>query len=444
MQYLKKTDPEIYTLIKKEEERQQSTLMMIPSENIASKAVEEAVGSVLGNKYAEGYPFRRYYQGQEIVDQVETLAVERVKELFNVPYANVQPHSGSPANFAVYHALLKPGETLMGLSLSSGGHLTHGAKFTASSRYFTSVSYEVDAQGYINYEALRKLSLTHKPTIIIAGTTAYPRILDWEAFARIADEVGAYLMADISHISGLVVAGVYPSPVPHAHIITSTTHKTFRGPRGGMIMVTQKGVAKNPDLPKKIDSSIIPGIQGGPHLNTIAGIAVAAKEAMSQEFKTYANRIVENAQTLAQELVKKGIHLVTGGTDSHLLLIDLRKENVLGNTVAEACEEAGIILNRNSVPGDTNPPFYPKGIRLGTPGITSRGMGREEMVAIAGFIADIITLVSKAKKELSVTAEDERIAENRKKILTSVKELKVIREKVRELCNKFPVKPWYA
>src|SRR3989338_6776144 len=275
MNYLRKTDPEIARLIKLEEKRQEETLMMIPSENIVSKAVEEAVGSSLSNKYAEGYPKRRYYQGQTIVDQVEDLVRERAKKLFKVPAVNVQPLSGSPANFAVYTALLNPGDTLMGLALSSGGHLTHGALKTASSKYFKSIPYDVDKKGYIDYDALRKTANKEKPKIIVAGTTAYARFLDWKKFASIADEVGAYLMADIAHVAGLVLANVYPTPVPYAHIVTTTTHKTLRGPRGAMIMTTASGLKKDPDLAKKIDSAIIPGIQGGPHLNSIAGIGVA-------------------------------------------------------------------------------------------------------------------------------------------------------------------------
>ncbi|MEK7070509.1 MAG: serine hydroxymethyltransferase [Patescibacteria group bacterium] len=285
MKYLKKTDPAIAKLIELEGKRQQNTLMMIPSENIASYAVEEAVGSCLMNKYSEGYARRRYYQGNEIVDEVETLVQDRAKKLFNVPYVNVQAHSGSPANFAVYTALLKPGDVIMGLSLASGGHLTHGANKNASSIYFKSLPYEVDEKGTIDFKTLRELAKQHKPSIIVAGTTAYARTLDWKKFAAIADEVGAYLLADISHISGLVIGGNHPSPVPHVHVVTTTTHKTLRGPRGALIMTTNKGLDKNPDLAKQINSAIIPGIQGGPHMHTIAGIGVALEEAAKPQFK---------------------------------------------------------------------------------------------------------------------------------------------------------------
>jgi len=285
MKFINKIDPEIATLIELEEKRQKETLMMIPSENIASYAVEEAMGSILGNKYGEGYPQRRYYQGNQLIDQLETLVIERAKKLFKVEAVNVQPLSGSPANFAVYTALLNPGNTIMGLSLSSGGHLTHGAPFTASSKYFHSVQYNTDKNGWIDYDELLALAKKSKPKIIIASTTAYARILDWKKFSEIAEEVSAFLMTDISHLAGLIAAGVYPSPAPYAHIITTTTHKTLRGPRGAMIMTTQKGLNKDPDLVKKINKAIIPGIQGGPHFNNIAGIGIALKEASTSNFK---------------------------------------------------------------------------------------------------------------------------------------------------------------
>lgn len=443
MFYLKKVDPEIANLIKAEEKRQSETLMMIPSENIASGAVEEAVGSVLGNKYAEGYPKRRYYQGQSVVDQVESLVIERAKKLFGVPAANVQALSGSPANFAVYKALLSPGDTLMGLKLASGGHLTHGAENTASSKFFRSVSYDVNKKGLIDYDRLASQVKKEKPKIIIAGTTAYARLLDWKRFAQIADSVGAYLMADIAHIAGLVCTGVYPSPVPFVHVVTTTTHKTLRGPRGAMIFTTQRGLKKDPDLAGKIDSAIIPGIQGGPHLNTIAGIGVALKEATTKRFKRYEEQIVKNAKILANHLIKYGFDLVTGGTDCHLILIDLRNKELLGNTVATACEYAGIVLNRNSVPFDTNPPFYPSGIRLGTPGITSRGMKEKEMAKIAGWINDVVNNLIETKKKLGVTLDQEKDRKIRKQLLTSVKQLSVINQEVKKLCKKYPVKKVY-
>lgn len=443
MTFLKKTDSAIYNLIQDEEQRQEETLMMIPSENSTSKAVQEAVGSCLGNKYAEGYPHVRYYQGQGVVDQIEDLVRDRAKKLFGVPAVNVQPHSGSPANFAVYTGLLKPGDKLMGLSLSSGGHLTHGANLNASSRYFKSVSYDVGEDGYIDYDAVMKLAKKEKPNIIIAGTTAYARILNWKKFESIAEEVGAYLLADMSHIAGLVAAGVYPSPVPYAHVVTTTTHKTLRGPRGAMIMTTAKGLKKDADLAKKIDKAIIPGIQGGPHLHTIAGIGVALKEASSKKFVTYAKQIIINAKELAKELTKYDFKLITGGTDSHLILIDLRNKGILGNTAAEALEAVGIILNRNGIPFDPNPPFYPSGIRLGTPGITSRGMKEKEMRMIAHWIYEAIGIVTESKNKLKISDIEEKKSDMRRSIISSSSGLKTIRANVRALCRRFPIKKEY-
>lgn len=443
MKHLPKIDPEIAKLIKSEEKRQESTLMMIPSENVASYAVEEAVGSAFGNKYSEGYPNRRYYQGQEFADKLESLVIERAKKLFKVAHVNVQALSGSPANFAVYTALLKPGATIMGLSLSSGGHLTHGARFNASSIYFNAVNYNVRPDGYIDYEALKKQAKKVKPDIIIAGTTAYARILNWKKFAEIADSIGALLLADMSHISGLVATGVYPSPVPFVHVVTTTTHKTLRGPRGALIMVTNKGLKKDPDMSTKIDKAIIPGIQGGPHLNTIAGIGVTLKEASSKKFVTYSKQILKNAKVLASELIKYDFSLVTGGTDSHLMLVDCRNKKILGNTAALACEASGIILNYNGVPFDPNPPFYPSGIRLGTPGITSRGMKEPEMRKIASYIDETLTAVAKTKKRLNITDEQERKRDIRKSLIDQTPELKEIKKQVESLCKRFPLNKVY-
>lgn len=443
MKYLQKTDSEIYKLVLAEEKRQQETLMMIPSENITSRAVEEAVGSVLGNKYAEGYWGKRYYQGNQVVDKLEELVVERAKKLFDVPFVNVQPHSGSPANFAVYNAVLNPGDTIMGLTLTSGGHLTHGAKFTASSKYFNSVQYEVGKDGLIDYEELAQQVKKVKPQLIVAGVTAYPRIIEWKKFAKIADDVGAYLMADISHISGLIVAGVYPSPVAYVHIITTTTHKTLRGPRGAMIMVTAKGLKKEVELGEKINKSIIPGIQGGPHMNAIAGIGVSLKEASKPSFKKYAAQILKNATVLGEELKKNNFNLVSGGTDSHLLLIDIRNKNLLGNTLAEGCEAANIIFNRNSVPYDPNPPFYPSGIRLGTPGLTSRGMKEREMKQVAQLIHEIVEGLIKTKTKLGFTMEEEKKRVNRQKIIQNTPAVKKALQAVKALCRKYPIKYSY-
>ncbi len=443
MKYLQKTDPEIAKLIKSEDSRQESTLMMIPSENIASFAVEEAVGSSFGNKYAEGYPGKRYYQGQKYSDQLESLVIERAKKLFKVVHVNVQAHSGSPANFAVFTALLKPGATIMGLSLNSGGHLTHGARLNASSIYFNAVNYDVKPDGNIDYEALMKLAKKIKPDLIIAGTTAYARILEWKKFAAIADSVGAFLMADMSHISGLVATGVYPSPVPYVHVVTTTTHKTLRGPRGALIMTTPKGIKKDPDMGTKIDKAIIPGIQGGPHLNAIAGIGVALKEAGSKQFKSYSKQIVKNAKTLAKELLKYDFELVTGGTDSHLLLVDCRNKNLLGNTVALGCEAAGIVLNYNAVPFDPNPPFYPSGIRLGTPGITSRNMKESQMVTIAKLLNEIVIALQKTKTRLKIADDQEKKRAVRTELVAKTPELKKILKQVETLCKKFPLSKVY-
>ncbi len=443
MGYLKKGDPLIFSLIKKEERRQQQTLMMIPSENIASVAVSEAVGSALGNKYAEGYPYKRYYQGQEFVDQVETLAMERAKKLFKVPFANVQPYSGSPANLAVILSVVKPGQTIMGLTLASGGHLTHGAAVSFTGKGFKSVQYEVNKKGVVDYKKVRELAKKHKPKLIIAGTTAYARILDWKKFAQIAKSVGAYLLADVSHVAGLIVGGAYPSPVNYADVVMTTTHKSLRGPRGAMIMVTRKGLKKDPELADKINKTVFPGIQGGPHINTIAGIAVALKEDSKPGFKKYAKQIVKNAKALAKELKKYDFQLVTGGTDSHLLLIDLRNKNLLGNTVAEALERVGIVLNRNAVPFDTNPPFYPSGIRLGTPGVTSRGMKEKEMKIIAKIIGDTVKILAKTKEKLGITPQQERDKKIRQKLITKTPGLKRFRQKVLQLCRKFPLKKVY-
>jgi len=443
MKYLQKQDKEISNLIKNEIKRQQDTLMMIPSENIASSAVEEAVGTPLENKYAEGYPYKRYYQGQQYVDEIETLVIERTKKLFNVEHANVQPYSGSPANFEVYNAVLSPGDTIMGLSLNFGGHLTHGSSASATSKYFRSVQYGLGNNGYIDYKNLMDIALKERPKIIVAGTTAYPRILNWEKFYEIAEKVGAYLLCDISHIAGLIVGGAYPSPVNYSHIISTTTHKTLRGPRGAIIMVTKKGLAKDPELPKKIDRSVFPQLQGGPHINTIAGIGVALKEASKNSFKIYARQIIKNAKSLASILSKEGFNLVSGGTDSHLILIDLSNKKILGNTAAEGLEEAGIVLNYNSVPFDPNPPFYPSGIRLGTPGITSRGMKEKEMQYIGKMIFKIINGLSESKNKMGITFVQEKKISIRKQIIKNTKIILDIKKKVLLLCKKYPVKKVY-
>ncbi len=436
-------DPLMSSLIQGEKRRQQTTLMMIPSENHPSLAVEQALSSKLGSKYSEGYPKRRYYQGQEFADKIEILTQDRARELFEVPHVNVQPLSGSPANFAVYTALLEPGDTIMGLSLDAGGHLTHGARASATSQFFHSVPYGAREDGYIDYDGLEKLAQEHHPKIIVAGITAYSRVLEWQRFADIAHGVGAYLMADIAHLAGLVVGRSYPSPVPFVDVVTTTTHKTLRGPRGAMIMVTEKGLSRDEEMGDKIDKAVFPGLQGGPHMNTIAAIGVALKEATSLEFADYASQVVINARVLAKELDNQGLNLVTGGTDSHLLLIDLRNMNLTGNTVAEGLEKAGIVVNRNSIPHDPNPPFYPSGLRLGTPALTSRGMKDEQLRDIGIYISNVIGDLSQAKSDLGLTLEDERKAAGRKRIIEAAKAIPEVGEQILALCKRFPLKKVY-
>ncbi|TSC95141.1 MAG: glycine hydroxymethyltransferase [Parcubacteria group bacterium Licking1014_1] len=410
---LKKKDSQIAKLIELETERQKTSLEMIPSENHCSPAVREALGSLLTDKYAEGYPGKRYYAGLKYYDILENLCRDRVKKLFGVPHANVQPYSGSPANAAVYMAVCEPGDTIMGMALPMGGHLTHGWKVNFSAKFFNSIQYGVyEKTGLLNYEEVERLAKERKPKLIFAGATAYPRIFDWKKLSEIADSIGAYLAADIAHIAGLVVGKVHPSPVPYAHIITTTTHKTLRGPRGGIIMVTQKGLDKDPDLAKKVDKAIFPGFQGGPHMHQIAAIAVCLKEASTPSFKNYAKQIVKNAKALAEELKKYGFNLASGGTDNHLILIDLRNKNIGGSEAQDLLEAAGITINKNSIPYDPAPPFKPSGIRMGTPAITTRGMREKEMKKIADWINEVINNPKSAKK---------------------------IREEIRAFCRRFPL-----
>ena len=429
----------IFELIKKEEVRQRDTLMMIPSENYASKAVREAVGSVLMNKYSEGYSGRRYYQGNKIIDEVETLAIERAKKLYGVPYANVQPYSGSPANSEVLFALCEPGDTITGLELASGGHLTHGhPKVTFSGRYFNSVQFGVDEKGLLNYPRIERLVKKEKPKLMLVGTTAYPLAFDWKRFAKIAESVGAWLVADVSHVIGLIIAKAYPSPFPYAHVVTTTTHKTLRGPRGAIILVTKRGVKKDPDIFSKIDKAIIPGMQGGPHNNTTAAIAVALQEGSEPAFKIYGKQVVKNAKVLADTLHAGGLTLVSGGTECHLVLVDLRPLGLSGNVVAESLEIAGIVANRNSVPNDTQPPFYPSGLRLGTPAITTRGMKEKEMKQIALWILKVIDYVKPYKLPSNPEARNTFLKAFRAKIEKD-KYLLGIAEEVKSLCKRFPV-----
>jgi len=388
-------DTEILDLIEKEKKRQKEVINLIPSENYVSEEVLRAIGSVLTNKYSEGYPKKRYYQGNKYIDEIETLAIERAKKLFDVPFANVQAYSGSIANLAVYFALLKPGDTLMGMSLPAGGHLTHGASVTISGINYKSVQYGVGKDGYIDYDEVEKLALKCKPKVIVCGATAYPRVIDFEKFGKIADLCGAFLLSDISHIAGLIVGGVHQSPVPFAHVIMTTTHKSLRGPRGAILMVTERGLEKDPNLAKKIDHAVFPGLQGGPHDNVTAGIAICLKEASESSFREYAKQVVINAKILAEELRSGGLILSTGGTDNHLILVDLRNRNLSGKVVAEALERTGIVVNKNTIPFDMGSSFDPSGIRLGTPAVTTKGMKQEEMKQIGGFIVSVINHLEK-------------------------------------------------
>jgi glycine hydroxymethyltransferase len=382
---LAERDPDIARLIKEEAVRETVKLRLIPSENYVSRAVLEATGSILTNKYSEGYAGKRYYEGQQIIDQIEELAVSRLKALFGAEHVNVQPYSGSPANLAAYLAFCNAGDTIMGLGLPSGGHLTHGSHVSITGRYFKAIGYNVGQSDHrIDFAEVRALAKEHRPKLLWCGTTAYPRTLDFVKFREIADEVGAKLCADIAHISGLVVAGVHPSPVGIADVVTSTTHKTLRGPRGGIVMCKAEHA-------KDIDRAVFPGLQGGPHNHTTAGIAVAAKEAATPEFKQYAQNVVSNAKVLAEGLLGKGFSLVTGGTDNHLILLDLRSKNVTGKIAAKALDRAGIVGNYNSIPFDPRKPFDPSGYRIGTPCITSRGMGKDEMLRLAAWMDQVVT-----------------------------------------------------
>ena len=399
LEAVKHSDPEIFNLIKDEERRQREKIRLIPSENYVSKAVLEATGSILTNKYSEGYAGKRYYQGQDYIDIIESITIERAKRIFGAGHANVQPYSGSPANLAVYLAFLEPGDTVMGMSLPHGGHLTHGWNVSITGKYFKSVQYAVDRQTHrLDYDQIRKLALDVKPRVIFAGATAYPRIIDFEAFADIARETGAYFAADMAHIAGLVASGVHPSPVPHAHVVTTTTHKTLRGPRGGMILGKE-------DLSKQIDRAVFPGLQGGPHNHTTAAIAVALEEASTDEFRLYSEQIVANAKNLAEKLVERGFDLVTGGTDNHLLLIDLTNKGVTGKKAAKALDRAGIVTNANTVPFDPRKPFSPSGIRLGTPSVTSRGFKEEEMERVAVWIDRVISDVKNEDLQEKISVE---------------------------------------
>lgn len=399
MEALKRTDPELYEIIEREERYQRSSIRLIPSENYTSQAVLEASGSVLQNKYSEGYAGKRYYEGQRYIDRVERLAVSRAIELFGAEHANVQPYSGSPANFAVYCALLKPGDTILGMALAHGGHLTHGSDVSMTGRFWNPVRYGVRKEtGRIDMDEVRQIARTHRPQMLVAGASAYPRELDFAAFGEIAHEVGAHFLADISHIAGLIVAGVHPSPLPYADVVMTTTHKTLRGPRGAMILCRA-------DRAAAIDKAVFPGLQGGPHNHTTAAIAVALKEASTEEFREYGRQIVRNAQTLAEDLLERGYDLVSGGTDNHLILIDLTNRGLAGKIAAKALDRAGIICNANAVPFDPRPAFSPSGIRLGTPSVTSRGMKEAEMHQIAAWMDRVLQDVENEDLQKTIASD---------------------------------------
>ncbi len=426
MSYLKQTDPQLYEILTREEQREDSTLELIASENFVSYSVLETAGGVMTNKYAEGYPGKRYYGGCEHVDEAEDLARDRAKELFSAEYANVQPHSGSQANMAALMTFVNVGDTIMGLDLAHGGHLTHGSPVNFSGRLYNVISYQVDKEtGRVNFDNLLKLAKEHKPKLIICGGSAYPRFIEFEQFREVADSVGAFLMADIAHPSGLVAAGIHPSPMPYCDVVTTTTHKTLRGPRGGMIMMgkdsenpwgkvaPKSGRVKN--ISELIDSMVMPGIQGGPLMHIIAAKAVAFGEALKPEFKDYAKSIVQNAKTMAEEFLSLDYQVISGGTDTHVMLIDLTNKDITGKAAEKALEKAGITVNKNMVPFDQRSPFITSGIRIGTPAVTTRGMGTDEMKLITKLINDVIT-----------DHENETVLANVKSAVT-------------ELCGKFPL-----
>ena len=426
MSYIKKVDPELYEIINREQNREHDTLELIASENFTSPAILEAAGGIMTNKYAEGYPGKRYYGGCIHVDEAENLAIDRLKKLFGVEYANVQPHSGSQANMAVFMTFLNPGDTIMGLELSHGGHLTHGSAVNFSGQLYNSISYHVDKEtGRVNFDEVRSLAQEHKPKMIICGGSAYPRYVEFDKFYEVAQEIGAFLMADIAHPSGLVAAGVHPSPVPYCDVITSTTHKTLRGPRGGIIMMgkdrenTWGKIAPKSGRTKMIsellDSSVMPGMQGGPLMHIISAKAIAFGEAIKDEFKVYAKKVVDNAKVMAQEFIEMDYDIVSGGTDTHVVLMDLSNKGISGKAAEKALEKAGITVNKNMVPFDKRSPFITSGIRVGTPAITTRNMGSNEMKMIASFINTVVT-----------DSDNEDTIQN-------------VKSQVKELCDSFPI-----
>ncbi len=444
MNWLKKTDPKIYSFIQKEKIRQKNGLEMIPSENYVSPAVLQAMGSILTNKYSEGYPRKRYYGGNDNIDEIELIAQQRAKKLFKVAHVNVQPYSGSPANLAVYMATCAPGDTVMGLNLPDGGHLTHGWKVSFAGVFFKSVPYHVKENGQVDFDEVYALAKKYKPKLIWAGATAYVYEYEFDKFAKIADSVGAYFAADIAHTAGLVIAGVHMSPAKYADIITTTTHKTLRGPRGGMIMVTHKGLKKDPELALKIDKAVFPGLQGGPHDHTTAAIAVALKEAEKPSFKKYARQIVKNAKVLAKELIKHGFKLVGNGTEVHLILIDLTPIFGAGGGffMQYALDAVGITLNKNTIPKEPSSPFFPSGIRLGTPALTTRGMKEAEMKKIALWIKQVADEVSSARLPKEAEARNAYLTAFKNKVKRNNK-LAIIRRQIKQFAAKYPIFAWH-
>ncbi|MFB9146890.1 serine hydroxymethyltransferase [Halomonas alkalicola] len=408
-------DDVLFDAMQKEVARQEAHIELIASENYASPRVMEAQGSQLTNKYAEGYPGKRYYGGCEYVDIVEQLAIDYAKQLFGATYANVQPHSGSQANGAVFQALVKPGDTILGMSLDAGGHLTHGAKPNFSGKHYNAVQYGIDESGRIDYAEVARLAREHQPKMIIAGFSAYSQIIDWAKFREIADEVGAYLLVDMAHVAGLVAAGVYPTPLPHAHVVTTTTHKTLRGPRGGLILSAENDA----DIEKKLQSAVFPGGQGGPLEHVIAAKAICFKEAMDPEFKTYQQQVVKNAQAMAGVFIERGFDIVSGGTEDHLFLLSLIKQGLTGKDADAALGRAHITVNKNAVPGDPQSPFVTSGLRIGTPAVTTRGFGEGECRELAGWICDILDVMAKGEDSAAIEAE--------------------VKGKVEAVCANFPV-----
>lgn len=424
-------DPELWAAMSAEAQRQEDHVELIASENYTSPLVLEAQGSVLTNKYAEGYPGKRYYGGCEHVDVAEQLAIDRAKELFGADYANVQPHSGSSANAAAYLALLKPHDTILGMSLAHGGHLTHGSHVNFSGKTYNAVAYETNAEGLVDYEAVRALAHEHKPQLIIAGFSAYSRVMDWAKFREIADEVGAYLLVDMAHIAGLVAAGLYPNPVPYADVVTTTTHKTLRGPRSGLILARS-----NPELEKKLNSAVFPGSQGGPLMHVIAGKAAAFKEALSPEFKAYQAQVIANARAMAKVFMSRGFDIISGGTDNHLMLVSLIAKGITGKAADAALDRAHITVNKNAVPNDPKSPFVTSGIRVGTPAVTTRGFEEAECRELAGWMCDVMDALS--VKAAAKGQSDETEAQAEAHVEAAIIQA---RAQVEALCARFPVYP---